>query len=132
MTHILVQFMSQITSLTNEETESIKESFPIKSFKKNHLLLKEGMIAINAYFVITGCIREYELIDGEEKTTAFYTEMEGLTPHCVINKAPSEYFISCVEDSILTIADPGMEVDIFKKFPKFETLCRVLSEELLA
>jgi hypothetical protein len=25
-----------------------------------------------------------------------------------------------------------MEVEIFSKFPKFETLCRILSEELLA
>jgi len=72
------------------------------------------------------------IIDGEEKTTAFYTEMDALTPHCVINKAPSEYFISCVEDSILTVSNSDMEVEINSKFPKFETMCRILSEELLA
>jgi DNA-binding MarR family transcriptional regulator len=38
----------------------------------------------------------------------------------------------CVEDSIVTVADPDMEVEMFEKFPKFESLCRVLSEELLA
>ena len=57
--------------------------------------------------------------------------MEGLTPHCVLNNQPSEYYLSCVEDSIITVANPAMEVEIFEKFPKFETLCRVLSEELL-
>ena len=67
-----------------------------------------------------------------KKTTAFYTEMEGLTPHTVISKSPSEYYINCIEDSILTVANPGMEAEIFQKFPKFETLCRILSEELLA
>jgi hypothetical protein len=55
--------------------------------------------------------------------------MEGLTPHCVVNKTPSEYFISCVEDSILIVANPDMGVEINAKFPKFEIMCRILSEE---
>jgi DNA-binding MarR family transcriptional regulator len=37
-----------------------------------------------------------------------------------------------VEDSILTVTTPEMEAESFIKFPKFESLCRVLSEELLA
>ena len=86
---------------------------------------------MEGYFVLKGCIRTYYIIGGEEKTTAFYTEMEGLTPACVINRKASEYYISCVEDSIITASNPDMEVEIFEKFPKFETLCRILSEELL-
>ena len=58
--------------------------------------------------------------------------MEALTPHCVKNNATSEYFISCLEDTILTVANPDMEVEIFTKFPKFEIMCRILSEESLA
>jgi hypothetical protein len=58
--------------------------------------------------------------------------MEGLTPHCVITKATSDYFVSCVEDCILIISNVDMEVEINGKFPKFETLCRILSEERLA
>jgi hypothetical protein len=85
-----------------------------------------------SYFVLKGCIRTYYVIDGEEKTTAFYTEMEGLTPPCVISKTPSEYYISCIEDNILIISNSDMEVEVNSKFPKFETLCRILSEELLA
>ena len=57
--------------------------------------------------------------------------MEGLTPTCVLTKKESEYYISASEDSILAISDPDMEEEIFAKFPKFETLCRVLSEDLL-
>ncbi len=58
--------------------------------------------------------------------------MDALTPHCVINKRPSEYFISCVEDSILTVSDADMEEEVNRKFPKFEVMCRKMSEELLA
>jgi hypothetical protein len=82
--------------------------------------------------VLKGCIRVYYIIDGEEKTTAFYTEMDVLTPHCVMNKATSEYFISSVEDSILSVSNSDMEAEINSKFPKFDTMCRMMSEDLLA
>ena len=132
MTNILFDFISKYVSLTDDEKNAIVSLDIFRSFKKGTALLKEGQNSKDGYFVLKGCIRTYYVINGDEKTTAFYTEMEGLTPHCVINKAPSEYFISCVEDTILTVANPDMEVEIFSKFPKFETLCRILSEELLA
>lgn len=132
MKNILFDFISKYVSLTDDEKNAIVSLDIFRSFKKGTALLKEGQNSKDGYFVLKGCIRTYYVIDGDEKTTAFYTEMEGLTPHCVINKAPSEYFISCVEDTILTVANPDMEVEIFSKFPKFETLCRILSEELLA
>jgi len=37
-----------------------------------------------------------------------------------------------VEDTILIISTPDMEAEMFSKFPKFETLCRILAEEILA
>jgi hypothetical protein len=58
--------------------------------------------------------------------------MEGITPHCVINRQPSEYYISSVENSIIAATDTAMEAGIFEKFPRFETLCRIASEQLLA
>lgn len=93
------------------------------------MLLKEGQKTKESFFVIQGCIRSYYNLDGEERTTAFYTEMEVLIPNCVITQTPSEYNISCVEDSIITISNSDMEEDINQKFPKFETLCRKMSEE---
>jgi CRP-like cAMP-binding protein len=132
MQDLLFDFISKYVSLSPAEKEAILSLDIFRSVKKGTTLLKEGERSMDGYFVLKGCIRTYYMIDGEERTTAFYTEMEGLTPHCVINKKPSEYFITCLEDSIITVANPDMEVEIFEKFPKFETLCRVLSEELLA
>lgn len=131
MQDLLFDFLSKYVTLTEDEKNAIVSLDIFRSVKKGTMLLQEGQISNEAYFVLKGCIRVYYLIDGEEKTTAFYTEMEGLTPPCVSSKAPSEYYVSCVEDSILTIANPEMEKEIFPKFPKFESLCRVLTEELL-
>lgn len=131
MKNLLFDFISRYISLTEEEKNTLIDLDIFHSFKKGAVLLEEGQKSNKGYFVLKGCIRSFYVIDGDEKTTAFYTEMEGLTPPCVLNEKPSEYSISCVEDSILTVSDPSMEAEIFEKFPKFETMCRVLSEELL-
>jgi CRP-like cAMP-binding protein len=132
MQDILFDFLSKYISLTEDEKNAILALDIFHSIKKGTILLKEGQRSKESYFVLKGCIRTYYVIDGEENTTAFYTEMEGLTPPCVISKTPSEYYVSCMEDNILLISNSDMEVAINGKFPRFETLCRILSEELLA
>lgn len=132
MQDILFGFISKYVSLTEEEKNAILSLDLFHSVKKGTVILKEGQKSNESYFVLNGCIRTYYIIDGEEKTTAFYTELEGLTPHCAINKSPSEYFVGCVEDCILLISNADMGVEINSKFPKFEIMCRILSEELLA
>lgn len=132
MHDLLFDFISKYVSLTEGEKKAILSLAIFQSVKKGTILLKEGERSNDGYFVLKGCIRTYYIIDGDEKTTAFYTEMEALTPHCVVTKAPSEYYISCVNDTILLVSNPDMEAETFDKFPKFETLCRILAEELLA
>jgi CRP-like cAMP-binding protein len=132
MQNLLFDFISKYISLTEDEKNAILLLDIFRSVKKGTTLLKEGQKSQDCYFVLKGCIRKFYIIDGKEKTTAFFTEMEELTPHCVKNNTPSEYFISCLEDTILTVANPDMEIELFTKFPKFEIMCRLLSEELLA
>lgn len=127
----LFDFMSRYVTLTREEEQAIVELDIFKTVKKGTVLLEEGQKSQKGYFVLKGCIRVYYVIEGEEKTTAFYTELQGLTPSCVPSGQASEYFVATTEDCILLIADSSMETEMFARFPKFETLCRILSEELL-
>jgi CRP-like cAMP-binding protein len=132
MENILFDFISNYVSLTEDEKNALLSLDLFHSVKKGTVLLKEGQHSKESYFVLKGCIRTYYIIDGEEKTTAFYTEMEAFTPPCVINKTPSEYYTSCIEDSILLISNSDMEAEVNSKFPKFDLMCKKLSEELLA
>lgn len=132
MEEILFNFISKYISINEDEKNAILSLNLFHSVKKGTILLKESQKSRDNYFVLKGCIRTYYIIDGEEKTTAFYTELDALTPHCVTNNTPSDYFISCVEDSIILISDADVGMEINSKFPKFDTMCRILSEELLA
>ncbi|MFZ5970183.1 MAG: Crp/Fnr family transcriptional regulator [Bacteroidota bacterium] len=132
MKNILFDFISKYITLTEEEKNALVSLDLFRTVNKGTILLEEGQKSKESYFVLKGCIRTYYVLDSEEKTTAFYTEMEALTPPCVINKTPSDYYVSCIEDSILLVSNSDMEVEINSKFPKFDIMCRMLSEELLA
>jgi CRP-like cAMP-binding protein len=132
MENELFDYISKYMTPSEEEKKAIIDLDIFRNYKKGTVLLKEGQLSTDGYFVIKGIIRCYYILDGEEKNTAFYTESESFAPLCSINKKPSAYYVSCVEDCILTVSNPEMEKAIFEKFPRFETLCRLLSEELLA
>lgn len=131
MHNLLLEFIEKHITLSEEEKNIITSANVFKSVKKKTILLNEGQRSNEGYFVLKGCLRDYQIIDGEERTTAFYTEMEGVTPHCVQTKKPSQYYIAAVEDSIITLSNTELEAEMFEKFPKFESLCRVLSEKII-
>lgn len=132
MQNILFDYISQYIHLNEDEKKAITSLNIFHSFKKGEILLEEGKSSNQGYFVLKGCLRSYYILEGEQKTTAFYTELEGVTPQCMIDNKPSKYYISCIENSILLVSTPEMEAEMFRKFPKFESLCRVLSEKLIA
>ena len=131
MENIIFDFISKYITLSEDEKKEFILINTFKSFKKGTVLLKEGQLSDECYFILEGCLRRYYFLDGEEKTTAFYTEMEGVNPQCVVDKKPSKYYVACVEDCILSIGNPEMEAIMFERFPKFEILFRKLSDELL-
>ena len=131
MENILFEFISQYMPLLEEEKAALRELDIFRVYKKGTILLKEGQLSDDSYFILKGCLRCYYVVEGDEKTTAFYTESESLTPPCSLSKRPSAYYVSCVEDSIILVANTDMEKTMFVKFPRFEKLCRILSEDLL-
>ena len=133
MFSLINEHINRCVDFTEAEMQRFNELLVVKQIPKKALMLQEGEVCNFEAYINKGCIRTYYVsANEEEKTTAFYTEMEALTPPCVISKTPSEYYVSCIEDSILTVSNSDMEVEINRKFPKFETMCRILSEELLA
>lgn len=128
----LFAFIEQYMPLEKEEKQAIIDLALFRSYKKGAVILREGHIARETYFVISGCVRAYYIIDGEEKTTAFYTEFETVMGNSTRMDQPAAYNLSCLENSILIVSNPSIEKLTFEKFPRFEKLCRIVSEHLLA
>ncbi len=132
MQTILYAFILKYISVSLSERSAIDALYRIYPLKKGAIILEKGQYSNENFLILKGCVRTYYMIDGEEKTTSFHSEMEALTPACVISRSPSDYFISCVVDSVVAIANPETEAETRKKIPKLETFYRILSEELLA
>lgn len=125
----IIAFITSYVPLTEDEIQIIGELNIIESYKKNTILLSEGKHSNECYFVLKGCVRSYYLIDGEERTTEFYTEQQGITPISYVTKEPSEYYLACVEDCVLSL---GTKNDLLiEKIPKLKTLMLQMNTELL-
>lgn len=128
----LIEFLTQFVSLTEQEIVQIKQLELIREFKKNAVILHEQEQAKQCYFVLKGCIRSYYLVDGEEKTTEFFTEGHPIIPVSYSKKQPSQYFLACVEDCIVTAGTEQTTELIRKEIPVMETLISRFNEQLLA
>ena len=128
----LFDFIARYMPLTEPEKQVIIDMAVFRRVAKGTFLVREGEQSDTSYFVIRGCLRTYYVIEGEERTTAFYTELQNLAPTSTVNKTPSDQYVACVEDSLLLVSTPDTEQLGFERFPRFETLCRLLSEDLLA
>lgn len=117
--NLLVKYFSQYMELSEEKAEIIKNEDIIREYKKNDVLLKEGQIAHECFLVLKGCVKRYYLEDGEERIMEFYTENDPITPVSYISKEPSEYYISCVEPSIISSGNDERTQRFIQNFPEF-------------
>jgi len=125
MKDALIQFLQGFELLTAEEIDIIADHTQLKTFKKGAILLEEGEVSKKCYSVIQGCVREYYIIDGIEKTTAFYTEGQPVNSFTsFINETASKHYLECVEDSTLTVSDQQLEQEICQRIPRLEQVIR--------
>ncbi len=95
----LTTFLRNFPILTEEEIQLIVDKTNIREFSKGSFLLREGEVTTGCYLVLKGCVREFFIKDGEEKSTAFYTEGDPVNSFTSsTNKTPSKYNYVCAED----------------------------------
>ena len=129
----LLNYIFKIIPLCSEEVDAIAETMLIQEYKRGAVLLKEGQISTEAYFVIAGCVRQYYLVDGEEKTNNFFTEEQWVTSiKSFREQIPSNHFLACCTDTTLVVGNQEKEEDLYRRFPKFESISRKIMEKVFA
>ncbi len=133
MENKFVNYFSKISPLSEEEAEGIAQSMQTKSFKKGDYLVQAGQMASSTYFILEGCVREYILTDGEEKTTNFFTEEQwAISLNSFATQNGADHNWVCVEDTTVVVGDEQQAQALFKKFPRFETISRIIMETAFA
>lgn len=133
MEHKLLGYFSSISPLSEEEATAIAATIVTRSFKKGTVLLREGEISNEVYFVLDGCVRQYYLVDGEEKTFNFFTEGQWvISMRSLGEQKPSTHYTACTTDVTLVVGNQAKEAELFSRFPRFEMISRRMMEKLFA
>lgn len=126
----LLKYISTFPSLTPEEAIAIAEKIPVRNVPKGTILLRADEVSGECYFVLKGCVRQYYVVDGAEKTTAFFTEAQAVVSVASYSsQLPASHYLSCTEDCILIVGDFNQEKTMYAEFPKLEVITRGMMEQ---
>lgn len=120
-------------TLSKEEQEAVMALDSMREFKKGTVLIKENQVPTVSYFVVTGLVRKFRMDDsGNEYTIEFYAEQEDVfSPFSSFDPQPSKYSLECLEDSTLSVVTYEKQKEMYRRFPRFERMCRKSTEQNL-
>lgn len=125
----IVKLIRQAIEISDEEAQVVEDCIPVKIFKKGTVLLKEGQVSKESYQNLSGLVRKYYIIDGNEVTTNFYEEGSSASFTSLHLETPAKHYFECIEDCKLAVLNKDKEKELIKLVPKYETLCRTSVEE---
>lgn len=118
--------------LSKEEQEAMMQLDSIRDFKKGDFLIKEGAIPKSSFFVVKGLVRKFRTKEAEEFTIDFYGAQESVySVSSSSDPKPSKFSLECLEDSRISVVSFEKEQEIYKRFPRFERMCRETTEKSL-
>ena len=130
MNEILLKYLNQFTTLSEEQKQAILDDLHIENYKKGTYLLRQGDVPTKCFFVLKGCVRQYSIDQsGKEVTSNFYTEEQAITSFSHYKEDPtSQYSYICLEDCLLVIGDLQSEMDMYNKHSQLGELTRKMLE----
>lgn len=131
MDNYIIDYISQFIKLSEVEIQIINEQNLFRRYAKNEILLSAGKYAKDCYFVIQGCVRAYQIKDGEERNTDFFFENHTIAPISYQTKQPSQYYLSCLEDCVIAIGNEARNQKLLMQIPNLSLLISKMNKSLL-
>ncbi|MBK5473177.1 MULTISPECIES: Crp/Fnr family transcriptional regulator [Bacillus] len=130
MKEILMKYMTNLTTLSEEQQRMIVEELQIEEYKKGTVLLGQGDVPSKCYFVLKGCVRQHCIDEsGKEVTSNFYTEEQAIANfnHHKQDKL-SPHTLTCLEDCLVVVGDLYSAKDMYKKYSQLEEMTHQMIE----
>lgn len=125
----LIQFLSKFDELTENQVQELAKLMTTVEIKRNTNIVKEGQVCNLCYFVLKGCLKQYIIQDGIEKTIAIYTESQAVNYYSnQLEHQKSESYLTSVEDSVLLVGNPENDKELFSQFPILADITRKMLE----
>ena len=108
--------------LSIEDAGILIKSAKSKSFKKKEVIIEEGALKNDVYFIRSGLVRAYCISDkGDEITFGLIAENQILTNiDIILFDQPSRFYYECIEDTKTFSIDFDKVQNIIERNPKLE------------
>lgn len=118
--------LDKLIDILKEDEEiwaTFKEICIEKEIASKTVLLKEGEISNNLYFIKKGCLREWFNKDGKDITFQFFFEREPVASiDSFIHHKPSLFTIESIEPSIILSIRKADFDELITLYPEFKTV----------
>jgi CRP-like cAMP-binding protein len=129
----LIDFLLKFKELSVDEAMELGNLLSTKTVAKGSIVVHQEEFCNLCFFVLKGCMRQYVIEDGVDKTIGIYTEEQAINYfNQEETNAVSASYLSAIEDSILLVGNPEKDEVLYKKFPALVTITRKMIEGDLA
>ena len=113
-------YLSEVLEIPKEAVATCGDLYTLKKVAKNELLLSEGEICMDTFFVEKGLLRMYSLDrNGKEHIIQFAPENWLISDRSSLNfNQKSKYYIEAVEDSEVFLLSKDFFTSMVEKFPQ--------------
>lgn len=130
----LIQHISKIVPLNDNEILVLKRFIKSQKLKNKAFLLENGKVCKHLYFVENGCLRMYFVNNkSAEQITQFALEGWWIADYfSFMDNVPSDYFIQAIEKSEIVSIEMHSFEELLSQLPKLERYFRLIMQKALA
>jgi CRP-like cAMP-binding protein len=129
----LQSYIQGIVDFTEEEMEVIMSHFKPMNLPAGEYFIDEGIVCKNIGFLTKGYIRTFYEINEQEVTTMVLAKHNIVTAHTSFTlQRPSMSYIQAISDCELLVMSHKSMQELYDRFPKWEHLGRLITEQVYA
>ena len=126
----LLQSLNKIKPISFELENMLIKSFEPGNIQKGKILLYEGDVCKNLWFLAEGLLRSYHNIGTKEITSRImFTNHIVIAPGSFFKQTPATESIEALSNSIVVTLSYSKLQEIYNKFPDFNYHTRLITED---
>lgn len=130
---LLVNNIARHILLSEEDRKKIAARFRIKEVRRKELLIKEGQVAKDVAFVLSGCLRSFSVDEnGFEHILQFAPSDWWITDmYSYISQKPAYLTIEAISAGEVALLSRKDQLHLFDEVPALERYFRIITENAL-
>jgi len=112
--------LESFAPITDHEFSLWKNIMHERSVGKGEVLLKEGQVCRQFYFILNGCLRSFSIEEGKEVNLTFYFEDDFACDFESFRKEePAKFYLVAMEDTTVYFASKKEAIPVLQSQPAF-------------